>query len=170
MEFCSATHVGIMGGGSPPPPALPGGGGGPRPPGGPGAALGGCGGCRETGGGARRAPGDVGAFIDDELGGGREEEGIQSLLMGGGAGVLTVAMETSPMILRAFLQAWYCRSISSRLIASSALSSIIDCCERNFISFTELSTQSIWHSKRIVPLNGNSQCRQWRRGWRGARC
>ena len=123
-----ATYVGIMGGGSIPPPALPGGGGGPRPAGGPGAALGGCGGCRETGGGARRAPGDVGAFAAELDGGGREEEGIQSLLRGGGAGVLTVAMDTSPMILRAFLQAWYWRSISSRLIASSALSSIIDCC------------------------------------------
>ena len=128
MKICSSTYVGIMGGGSPPPPALPGGGGGPRPAGGPGAALGGCGGCRETGGGARRAPGDVGAFEAELDGGGREEEGIQSLLRGGGAGVLTVAMETSPIILRAFLHAWYCRSISSRLIASSALSSIIDCC------------------------------------------
>ena len=53
--------------------------------------------------------------------------GSQSFLTGGGAGVLTVAVETSPMILRASLQAWYIRNISSRLRASSALSSIMDC-------------------------------------------
>jgi len=100
------TYVGIMGGGSPPPPpALPGGGGGPRPPGAPGAALGGCGGWRDTGGGCRRGapPGEGGAAEIDELLGG----GIQSALTGGGAGVLTVAIETSPMILSASLQAWY---------------------------------------------------------------
>ena len=39
-----------------------------------------------------------------------------------------MAIETSPMILSASLQAWYMRSISSRLTASSALSSIMfDC-------------------------------------------
>ena len=32
---------------------------------------------------------------------------IQSILTGGGAGALTVAMETSPMIRRASLHAWY---------------------------------------------------------------
>ena len=58
-----------------------------------------------------------------------DDEGIIQSLTGGGAGVLTVAIETSPMIFRASLQAWYWRSISSRLIASSALSSIIDCYE-----------------------------------------
>lgn len=139
------TYVGIIGGGRPP--ARPGAGGGPRPPGAAGAALGGCGGCRDTGGGLRLGPppGDGGAWdmppppppfpllppppppppLDEEevceLG-----AGIQ-FFTGGGAGVLTVAMDTSPMIFRASLQAWYCRSISSRFRASSALSSIMEC-------------------------------------------
>jgi len=50
----------------------------------------------------------------------------QSFLTGGGTGVVTVAMETSPIILKASLHAWYIRSISSRFNASSGLSSIID--------------------------------------------
>ena len=53
--------------------------------------------------------------------------GIQSALTGGGAGVVTVAIETSPMIRIASLHAWYCRSISSRFRASSWLSSIMEC-------------------------------------------
>ncbi len=121
------TYVGIIGGGNPPPPARPGGGG--ALPGAPGAALETGGGCRATGGGFLRgpAPGEGGACDTlppppPALG-----AGIQSDLMGGGAGVLTVAIDTSPMILSASLQAWYWRSISSRLMASSALSSIMDC-------------------------------------------
>ena len=58
--------------------------------------------------------------------------GIQSFLMGGGAGALTVAIDTSPIMLRASLQAWYCRSISSLLRASSALSSIMVCWNTEF--------------------------------------
>ena len=53
--------------------------------------------------------------------------GIQSFLMGGGALVPMVAVETSPMIFSASLQAWYIRNISSLFRASSALSSIIFC-------------------------------------------
>jgi hypothetical protein len=58
-----------------------------------------------TGGGARLAPpGDGGAY--EELGAGIDDEvGIQSDLTGGGAAVLTVAMDTSPMILIASLTA-----------------------------------------------------------------
>jgi len=102
------VRVGIIGGGRAPPPALPGGGGGPRP-GAAGAARGGCpgfgGGCRLTGGGGflRGAlPGEDGAALadDPELG-----AGIQSDLTGGGAGTLTVAIDTSPMILMASLHA-----------------------------------------------------------------
>ena len=48
-----------------------------------------------------------------------------SSLIGGGTGVDTVAMETSPIILRASLQAWYILNISSLLRASSGLSSIM---------------------------------------------
>jgi hypothetical protein len=126
-------RVGIMGGGRTP--ARPGGGGGPRPGAGgaPGAALGGWGGCRFTGGGAvRRGPfGDGGAFepppIVDEDEDDDDAPIIQSILTGGGAGALTVAMDTSPMMVKACLHAWYCLNISSRFIASSALSSIIDC-------------------------------------------
>ena len=44
-----------------------------------------------------------------------------------------VAVEMSPMIFSASLQAWYILSISSRLRASSALSSIILCCNQNTI-------------------------------------
>lgn len=50
----------------------------------------------------------------------------QSFFTGGGTGVVTVAMDTSPMIRRASLQAWYMRSISSRFCASSGDSSIMD--------------------------------------------
>ena len=53
-------------------------------------------------------------------------EGIHSLRMGAGLGVLMVAVDTSPMILSASLQAWYIRSISSRFSASSADSSIME--------------------------------------------
>lgn len=49
----------------------------------------------------------------------------QSFLTGGGTGVDTVAIDTSPIIRRASLHAWYIRSISSRFRASSGLSSII---------------------------------------------
>jgi hypothetical protein len=99
------VRVGIIGGGRPPPPLLPGGGGGPRPGGADGAALGGAGagGCLFTGGGGfllGPPPGDEGGTLDEALG-----VGIQSLLTGGGAGVLTVAIETSPMIRIASLQA-----------------------------------------------------------------
>ncbi len=68
-------------------------------------------------------------YIDEDMLEDEEDEApiIQSILTGGGAGALTVAMETSPMIRKASLQAWYWRNISSRFIASSALSSIIDC-------------------------------------------
>jgi len=55
----------------------------------------------------------------------------QSSFTGGGMGVDTVAMDTSPMIRSASLHAWYMRSISSRLTASSALSSIIEFCVPN---------------------------------------
>ena len=107
LEQISGTYVGIIGGGRAPPPARPGGGGGPLP-GAAGAALGGCpglGGWRLTGGGGflRGAfPGDEGGTLLVELG-----AGIQSDLTGGGAGTLTVAMDTSPMIFMASLQAWY---------------------------------------------------------------
>lgn len=43
---------------------------------------------------------------------------------GGGAGVDTVLVLISPMIARASFRAWYIRSISSRLCACSADSSI----------------------------------------------
>ena len=48
-------------------------------------------------------------YIDDDMFDDDEEEApiIQSILTGGGAGALTVAMETSPMIRKASLQAWY---------------------------------------------------------------
>jgi len=49
----------------------------------------------------------------------------QSFLTGGGTGVDTVAIDTSPIIRRASLHAWYIRNISSRFRASSGLSSII---------------------------------------------
>ena len=62
-------------------------------------------------------------FDEDE----EDELIIQSILTGGGAGALTVAIDTSPIIRSASLHAWYCRNISSRLMASSALSSIMDC-------------------------------------------
>ena len=52
---------------------------------------------------------------------------IQSVVrIGAGLGVLMVAVDTSPMILSASLQAWYMRNISSRFSASSADSSIIE--------------------------------------------
>ena len=47
---------------------------------------------------------------------------------------LMVALEMSPMILSAYLHAWYIRSISSRRSASSALSSIIPCCNAVTVS------------------------------------
>ena len=47
-----------------------------------------------------------------------------SVVTGGGIGVDTVVMDTSPMIARASFVAWYMRSNSSRLSASSADSSI----------------------------------------------
>ena len=68
----------------------------------------------------------AGALEDDE----DDDPKFQSFLTGGGAGPPRVAMDTSPMIRNASLQAWYWRSISSRFMASSALSSIIDCCGR----------------------------------------
>ena len=57
-----------------------------------------------------------------------EEAGSQSLLLriGAGLGVPIVAVDTSPIIFKASLHAWYILNISSRLIASSALSSIIE--------------------------------------------
>lgn len=48
----------------------------------------------------------------------------QSFLTGGGTGVDTVAIDTSPMIRKASLHAWYIRIISSRFWASSGASSI----------------------------------------------
>jgi len=125
------VRVGIIGGGRPPP-VRPGGGGGPRPGGTDGAlrtpAGGpGGGGCLLGGGTLRRGPppGEEGAPLTEVFGPVLLGGGIQSDFTGGGAGTLTVAMETSPMIFMASLHAWYCLSISSRLIASSALSSII---------------------------------------------
>jgi len=113
-------RVGISGGGSPPPPARPGGGGGPLPGGAEGADRGGCGGCRVTGGGFRRGPPGEGGALDADMLEPPEDIpaespdmppppppplAIQSDLIGGGAGVLTVATETSPMMRSASLQA-----------------------------------------------------------------
>ena len=52
----------------------------------------------------------------------------QSSLTGGGMGVDTVAMDTSPMMRSASLHAWYIRSISSLFLASSGDSSIMADC------------------------------------------
>lgn len=54
----------------------------------------------------------------------------QSFFTGGGTGVCTVAIATSPMIRNASLQAWYILIISSRFRASSGLSSIIVFCTK----------------------------------------
>jgi len=68
---------------------------------------------------------------------------------GGGIGVETVAIDTSPMILSASLQAWYILRVSSRLMASSALSSIIDCCKSKQASL-QLALKSCIKQKHIV--------------------
>lgn len=65
----------------------------------------------------------------------------QSLSTGGGMGVDTVVVETSPMIWRASLVAWYMRRSSSRLWASSADSSIMDC----------YGGQNVWHLITSLP-------------------
>lgn len=51
------------------------------------------------------APGEDGAALTDEEDIPELGAGIQSFFTGGGAGTLTVAMETSPMIFMASLQA-----------------------------------------------------------------
>jgi len=98
---------GMSGGGSPPA-DLPGG-GGALPPGRPGTVGAGRedgvgGGPRDTWGGGAVVflmfPGDVCGWLYDE-----EAAGSQSDLSGGGAGVLIVAVDTSPMILSASLHA-----------------------------------------------------------------
>lgn len=111
------------------PAGLPGGMGGAPPPGLLGIAGAGLPVC--GGGGGALLPPPIGPIepIEPVLGAGRlvpgpglggERRGLsiplasQSFLTGGGTGVLTVAMLTSPMILRDSLQAWYMRSISSR--------------------------------------------------------
>ena len=61
---------------------------------------------------------EVGAGVGPELG------FSQSVSIGGGSGVVTVLVLTSPMMASASLLAWYIRNISSLLVASSADSSI----------------------------------------------
>ena len=95
-----------MRGGGSPAPGLPGG-GGAAPPGRPGTdgagradGAGGGGRAAELGADLRIPPGEVCGCIDVVL-----EAASQSFLTGGGAGVPMVAVDTSPMILSASLQA-----------------------------------------------------------------
>ena len=91
-------------------------------------------------------------YMDDELVEADDDDPkFQSVLTGAGAGPPSVAMETSPMMRSASLQAWYWRSISSRLTASSALSSIIDCCRGAKIEIKDRFRQT------IIPLDRCSQ-------------
>ena len=57
----------------------------------------------------------------------------QSVLTWGADDELIVAVDISPIIFNASLQAWYILNISSLLRASSALSSIIPCCKYDII-------------------------------------